>query len=298
MADEAFRVFPSSTIPVEPISQPSISDAVGLSTSLLWTLLLGTFGLTWVVLVTLICEKCRNSDWPLGFWLSFLVATIITTAANFSVKIINLPTLYEKRRLDAEDREKKRVEDEAQYLTQSLRGLHEKSLNLLKEILEHRDKASSWLQSAEREYADSAFAPYWEAIEQATIQFAKYGQKIDDLSRIAGQYYGTLAGRNHTFPIFPVRLNSLPNVEKTLAEFYRVNRLGQTKYEFAQIWEHYKDRKVMLGNFEFLGVAIKNLEYAIEAALAGLESSISTTQAQEIEGEIRTRAMLVSTEPK
>jgi hypothetical protein len=185
-----------------------------------------------------------------------------------------------------------RANEESQSLTSGVIRTYESSIKLAAEISEHTEQASLWLKTAEGEYSDNAFSPYWDAIEKVVRHLAAYDKKIGTLSSNAESYYQSLRGRKHTFPSFPVKPATLPNVSPILNEFRRVIRLGLTNHQFAIIWEHYKDRKVMIAGFHHLGEAVNNLGHVIEDSISHLQDSISSDLAKSVEDGIKTREVI------
>lgn len=65
--------------------------------------------------------------------------------------------------------------------------------------------------------------------------------------------------------------------------------MGQTNFQFANIWEHRRTREVLIAGFRTLGEAINNLGATIEYSVSDLQRSISSDIANLVEEGIRTR---------
>lgn len=188
--------------------------------------------------------------------------------------------------------EVERKEKEAQELTNRLLGLLKSSIETEAALSDSLAQAARAVKEAEKEYADSAFDPYWTAIEEAAGELAVYDLKAQGLSQNAQDYYKLLKGQRHNFPAFPIRIESLPNPAPVVAEFRRIVRLGQTNFQFANIWEHRKTRKVLFKGFRDLGHAVNDLGGTIARSFSTLESSISSGLALASEEQARTREAL------
>jgi hypothetical protein len=70
--------------------------------------------------------------------------------------------------------------------------------------------------------------------------------------------------------------------------------MGQTTFQFANIWEHRRTREVMIAGFRTLGDAVNNLGPAVEGSLSGLQQSVSSDVARLVQEEIKTRDSLDS----
>jgi membrane protein implicated in regulation of membrane protease activity len=178
---------------------------------------------------------------------------------------------------------------EAQARTIRLRGLLQASITTNEAFPDSLSQATYAIKEAEKEYADSAFDPYWTSVEEAAGSLAAFDRGVRQLSQNARDYYELLKGRRHNFPAFPIQMESLPDPSPVVAEFRRVVRLGQTNFQFANIWEHRKTQKVLFEGFQNLGDAVNNLGGTIMRSFSSLESSISSGLALALDEQVRTR---------
>ncbi len=65
--------------------------------------------------------------------------------------------------------------------------------------------------------------------------------------------------------------------------------MGQTNFEFANIWEHRRTREVLIAGFHTLGEAVNNLTSVVDSSFYALQESLSTGVAKLVEEQIRTR---------
>jgi uncharacterized protein (UPF0335 family) len=188
--------------------------------------------------------------------------------------------------------ELERLNREAAALTNDVKQIYRTAVEAGGQIREHLTNASGWLRKAENEYRASAFDPYWTAIEHAATHLGEGSRKTREVASKAQSYYKKLNGQRHTFPAFPVHHESLPATEAITVEFRRIVRLGQTNFEFANIWEHRRTREVLIGGFRTLGDAVNNLGLSITESIKTLEQSTSSDIARLVEEEISTREKL------
>ena len=185
-----------------------------------------------------------------------------------------------------------RAENEAQGLTLDLMRTYESSATLAVEFPQHLSRAANWLRQAENEFKDNAFAPFWDAVENAARQLAVFNDKTNQASRFADKYYRTLNGRMHTFPSFPANDDNVPDPSSVVSELRRMVRMGQTNFQFANIWEHRLTREVIIAGFRTLGEAVNNLGSTVENSLFDLQQSNSSDVAKLVQEEIKTRDSL------
>jgi hypothetical protein len=184
------------------------------------------------------------------------------------------------------------AEREAQGLTSALTRTYESSATLAVELPQHLSRAADCLRQAESEFKDNAFGPFWDAVENAAQQLAAFNGKAIQISRQADEYYRTLNGKTHTFPSFPANDGNIPNPSSVVSELRRMVRMGQTNFQFANIWEHRRTREVMIAGFRTLGDAVNNLGSTVENSLFGLQQSISSDVATLVREQIKTRDSL------
>lgn len=184
------------------------------------------------------------------------------------------------------------VNNEADSSTNRLMYLYTTSKKDAAELPVLINNASGWLLRAQAEYNANAFAPFWDAVENAAIYLATFNDKAKILSANATDYYKLLQGKKHTFPVFPVNMRTIPDDVPVVNDLYRIVRLGQTNFQFANIWEHRRTRAVLISGFQTLGEAVNNLRGAITYSISNLRQSITTDVAKLVEEEIMTRDAL------
>jgi uncharacterized phage infection (PIP) family protein YhgE len=171
----------------------------------------------------------------------------------------------------------------------TLNSNYHPSLKIIAELNQHFEKASSLLENAADEYKDNAFAPFWDAVENTAVELANFHNKVNSLTQNSSNYYKGLKGKRHTFPVFPAQNHRIPEAESVAAEFRRIVPLGQTNFQFANIWKHRRTREVLIAGFRTLGDAVNNLGATLEYSINSLQESISSDLARVVEEEIKTR---------
>jgi len=196
----------------------------------------------------------------------------------------------EKVRIEnANQNEIRRANDEASSLTNALTNRYTISTKLASNLPQYLNNASGWLRQAQKEYNDNAFSPFWDAVENVAINLSVFNDEVKELSRNAIEYYRMLEGKEHTFPAFPANMGTIPDPSSVVNELRRTVRMGQTNFQFANIWEHRRTREVLIAGFRTLGEAVNNLGGAIEYSVSNLQQSVSSDVAKLVEEEIKTR---------
>jgi hypothetical protein len=130
------------------------------------------------------------------------------------------------------------------------------------------------LKTAAFELEQEAFAPFWDAIEAAAAALGECHASSEWISTGVPRYDAILHEREHDFPDCFDGIEALPDCRPLLDELYRLVRLAQRDFRFANIWELRQTRKVLIAGFATLGEAIKSLEETVQRSIADLKKTI------------------------
>lgn len=142
---------------------------------------------------------------------------------------------------------------------------------------------------ARRCRVDSAFSPYWSAIEQAYVAAGGYRDCVATIEWRSKEYasavseYARLGGNPLPFAQFPVTLNG-GEVESAIKQ--RLDVLGPMVYDaqkdptFAYIWEQRRTTAAVIRGFANLEAAVNGMRRSIEASFEALSTTTRQSQAQ------------------
>jgi len=138
--------------------------------------------------------------------------------------------------------------------------------------------ANQHLAAAEKEFAEGAFAPFWDEIERAANELAAYKNEVEYLQRNVTVYNneaGELA-RLGGEGVAPLALPQyqLPDARPSAARFMGLVRQAQKNFQFAMIFEQRKTNQLLHTGFGNLGAAIHSLGDSINASLDKLSKSL------------------------
>jgi len=176
--------------------------------------------------------------------------------------------------------EVKRHTEEQRLLLEQVNALSEKSLRLLELMPQQLDSAQRYLDRAEADFADSAFAPFWDSIENAAKDLGYFNEAI---FRIKENYceHGRLA-RAYESPIpkFPIANGSITKLDVGTAIAERMKktvRTAQRNFQFATIYEHRKTNQILVAGFSSMGQALDEMGSRIADSICELGESIEAT---------------------
>ena len=165
---------------------------------------------------------------------------------------------------------------EASGLTQSVRGYYLNGFKCVDDLRLDIGRAHTCIQRANHEYSSNAASLFWDEIEQVALQLVQYRTDYESLVNYAKWYEGSLRGRSHNFPPFPIRPEMVPSLQPTLIAFQQTLRLGQTNSHFTLIWETIRTRAVLVEGFKTMNDVAQQLSARVEQSLRDMEHQLST----------------------
>jgi hypothetical protein len=253
-AKSLYQVYPSIPPSLENFKGGSYFD-----TDILWYVLLSDFFIT-------VGFAAYNFFAGGYFWLIFLLLglllylkIILTDKKNSNISLIE------------------NANENSSFLSQQLNDILIKSEEIVTTILPFYEESSKKsIAEAKIDFSENAISPFWDRIEEASKSLACFQQAVDQLILNGEIYSKILNNKRHNFPIpFPIGA-PITISQKILDDFFGLIRKAQTKFEFANIWEHRKTQKILIAGFSTLEQAISTMNSSIINAIWELEQSIKS----------------------
>lgn len=174
--------------------------------------------------------------------------------------------------------EKQRFAEEQESYRNQMANLGKSSLGLVETMPPHLANAETWLDRAEVEFADGAFAPFWDSVEKAAYTLAWIDKDVRQTKDNSTQYIeliGKCGGNPPEFPLESATIAKLGEGTAATAERMRaIVRKGQRNFQFATIFEQRKTNQILIAGFTNLAHALDQMSNQISASIAGLSSSL------------------------
>ena len=178
------------------------------------------------------------------------------------------------------ERQKQQLERQKQQLA-SLLSASQHDFLTIPELVPSSD---AHLDRAEKEFADGAFDPFWDEIEQATNKLAAYNDAVRRISRNAQDYDRDSAKLPVQMPKFSLPEGRLPDARPIAERLSKIVRVAQKNIDFttvynqrAQINEQRKTNRLLYAGFSTLRDAISSLGSAISSSLRDLSDSVHSS---------------------
>ena len=181
--------------------------------------------------------------------------------------------------LDRKQREReeqaRRVAEQQRALAVRLNDLVSDSTRTAATLPNLVRSAETTIDLAEQEFEDGAFAPFWDAVEQAANKLASFEATIQKLIQNSSFYTGEAPKLQTPPPPFQLGLETLPDASHTANRMRAVVRRAQKDFHFATIYEQRKTNQLLVAGFSTLGHAINELGDRLDSSLERLASSVS-----------------------
>ncbi len=179
--------------------------------------------------------------------------------------------------------------EEASRLTREARQARDRFYAGLGNLPRTLREADLFLGHAEKEFYERAYAPFWENIEQAALRFGAFNSNLTRLETAVASYRSVLTGQVHNFPPLTIHPGDLPNPGRVADKLRQLVRMGQKDFEFATIWGHRKNQKVIIEGFRNLGEAISSLSLTIDDSFSRVDRIITECSDRQLEEQVRLR---------
>ena len=140
-------------------------------------------------------------------------------------------------------------------------------------------KAETLLDRSENDFAEGVFAPFWDSVENATMQLGHYDNNVNRIFEAAEQYTVLLTGYKGTPPFFPIDLGAvraMAAASTTTERLKVIVRNGQSNFQFATIFEQRKTNQLLVAGFTNLAQALNGMSNRIENSIDRLSDRVSS----------------------
>jgi len=182
-----------------------------------------------------------------------------------------------RRQWDIQEHERKMARISSLSQMGTLRSQCEKAIDRLPKHLINAEKT---ILKAQREFEESAFSPFWDAVADAMRCLANFDKDVEQLSKNKRDYDRLILAEQNDEP-WSFSTSILPDPRYTSSRLYEVIRNAQKDFQFASIYEQKRTNELLIHGFKTLGDAIDNMGGRIEQAIINLESSLEYTFAEQ-----------------
>jgi len=157
-------------------------------------------------------------------------------------------------------------------------GLVLRAAELCAAVADRAWAADSALNRAEIDFADRAFAPFWDAVEEAANALAYIDEAVQEISEACSRYWDDARQLDAPLPPFVVSTAILPDITGIVERMRGAVHVAQRDFQFATIYEQRKTNELLVTGFGTLAWAIAEMGNRLEKSFAGLGKALGRTR--------------------
>lgn len=183
----------------------------------------------------------------------------------------------DKLRADHKFEEQQNFIREQRALRRRIVDAGDTSLKLFENAPMRLCESEVFLDQAEGDFGEGAFAPFWDSIENATRQLGLFLASIRLIREAAVSHTQLTSTLAEVPPKFPVSLNALARLGEgsaTAERLKHVVRAAQRNFQFAVIYEQRKTNQLLVAGFGSLADALDRMSSQITLSIGDLSTSI------------------------
>jgi hypothetical protein len=239
-----------------------------------------TYGI--ILSIPLFLGNTQGWEWIFIFG-GFLAALIVGVAViKHFIQLNENEKLHHAKEAEQKAAEEARIRkhNEEQYgYRKEIIVLGENSVSLFESMPEHLKSAEEYLNQAEFEFSEGAFAPFWDAIEEATNTLGYFDEGINNIIYNSSRYGDLVLDYEGVAPKFPLACESVKKLSvgtSTAKRMKHIVRIAQRNFQFATIYEQRKTNELLVEGFTNLAQALDKMTWKITDSIDNLASSVDS----------------------
>lgn len=207
------------------------------------------------------------------FWYITLPLVAIFLAIVYAV--VSVQGYREQKAEELARLQRRREEQEGYYNKMVVLG--ERSIGAFELLPKELEAAEKCLDKAEVEFADRAFAPFWDAVEEATERLARFTAVVREMQDDISRYTEMSRKYEGVPPRFPLARQSIERLRvgsATAKRLQAIVRRAQRDFQFATIYEQRKTNEILVAGFTNLANALNDMTWRITESIDNLTSSV------------------------
>lgn len=228
-----------------------------------------------------------NAIPPYGLTIYIIIGILFVTSLIVDITLLYFEGKAKARKIEQEreiekkrkiDLEKSDYHNNMKYLIDTANDYAEHIGIFSSGIHECIPYADAALDRALKEFAGNYYAPFWDEIEYATTELARYNFSLETINRYMIDYRNTVKEIDDEYKDQLLKCElpgDLPDPKKTTARLNEIVRNAQKNYEFSSIYEQRKTNSIMTHGFTNLGDAINTMSFKLSESLSELAENIN-----------------------
>jgi uncharacterized protein YfcZ (UPF0381/DUF406 family) len=181
----------------------------------------------------------------------------------------------ERKAKELADQERYRSEQTA--LRRRMSDMGAQSLDAFEKLPTHLSLAEQYLDRAQVDFAERAFAPFWDCVESTAKQLGHFDEGVRRIKTNTAAYSELITEYASSPPPFPLAQRSVERLSvasSTAKRMGNVVRNAQRDFQFATIYEQRKTNQILVAGFTNLAHALDQMTWQITASIDDLSKSV------------------------
>lgn len=176
-----------------------------------------------------------------------------------------------------EEAERQRDRAEQERYGREINTLNNQSIEAFERAAQTIEVAEQHLDRAEEDFAEGAFAPFWDEVERAATALGAFHENVRVINANSVKYVELTKSFRSNAESFGVSTGSPVKLKLATATVDRMNanvRNAQRNFQFAMIYEQRKTNQVLIAGFRSLAEALEEMTWRITSSVDELASSV------------------------
>ena len=266
-----------------------------------WIIAILVFLMAFMVLVASKAQKHGSSLEPWEMAMPFILMIAICLVICFVIHIIKVDKEEkekEKREREEREREIERKRQEAEAIITRRTKSEQRVVELVNNsaatsetLVERVKSANVWLDTAEQDFKEGVFAPFWDDVENTITSLANFDSGVKQITEYSEKYKMEVRALGSVPAVFDWdKAVDIPDAKLIADRLRGIVRTAQKSPVFAVIYEQRKTNQLLSIGFANLAQALNEIgrridesTYTLSMSISDLSQVVSETSAKEIE---------------
>jgi uncharacterized protein YfcZ (UPF0381/DUF406 family) len=177
------------------------------------------------------------------------------------------------------------LREQIEQLLGQIASINEESLSAFEQMPAQLRSAEEHLDQAEEDFAEGAFAPFWDSVEKAAFALGGFEEEIRKIERNSSQYIDLVRNAKKykvKAPVFSISSGAAPKLKiasETSKRMGGIVRNAQRNFQFSVIYEQRKTNQILVAGFRNLAQALEEMTWRITQSIDDLSTSVGSMSA-------------------
>jgi hypothetical protein len=188
----------------------------------------------------------------------------------------------ERHEKEQEEARKQKLREEQLRYRKEMIWISQQTIDVFEIMPQLLIEAEQFLDQAEIDYKETAFSPFWDAIEKAASKLGRFDEALRRINGNSLRYAELIklyAGKPQSYPVTGLSVSKLDTGKGTVLRLKSIVRKAQRDRDFASIYEQRKTNQILVAGFTNLAQALDQMSSQITTSVDNLSNSVDALSA-------------------